>query len=59
MEALTSGLTGDQIRVPLFCDLCNAKFPLDRAKKNGAIYNTNLTKTQGSAQHKDAEPALS
>jgi len=45
MEVLTSGSTGDQIRVQFFCDLCNAKFPLNRAKENGEMYSTNLTKT--------------
>ncbi len=54
MEVFTSGSTGDQIRVQLFCDLCNAKFPLNRAKKNGAIHNTNLAETQGNMQREDA-----
>ena len=50
MEALFSGLTGNQTTILLFCDLCNAELSLDRERKNSAMYNAGLTKTQRSVQ---------
>ena len=53
IETLTPSSTGHQTRVPVFCDLCNAEFRLSRAKENGEMYSTNLTKRQGNKQCKD------